>query len=85
MNDCYQSLIGVRCGVVGAQGGVPPVRVLRGRRRGGRLPGAAGGRGVVLAAAARRAARLRGRAVPHRQHGPLLPDQLEGMCPLPNA
>lgn len=57
---------------------MPPVRVLGGRGRGAGLPVAAGGRGVVLAAAARRAAHLRGGPVPHRHHRDLLPEQLEG-------
>ena len=57
---------------------VPPVRVLRGHVGGAVLPVAAGGRGVVLAAAARRAAHLRRRALPDRQPRALLPEQLEG-------
>lgn len=55
-----------------------PVRVLGGGVGGAVRHLAAGGGGVVLAAAARGAAHVRGRAVPHRQPGALLPEQLEG-------
>lgn len=56
---------------------VPADGVQRGGRRGGGGAGAAGGRGGVLHGAARRAPRLRGGAVPHREPGAPLPAQLE--------